>query len=729
VTHDEAKGFAPRTNADDVEEGGSCAGWPPGSRSNDTVPRAEQLGANKPRAGTAERRAYRKPRAVLVQGTAKEQAVAGALTNDVRETLSRYGNSVARASAGRNLNTKLIQSGQKLPANLSKGEFAALKAAGKSVYRVRRGVLEKVDDHAIAAQASARHAGKGAAPLKGAAARGQAKAAGGGGQYAILDDAVVRHVRQRTPVTENTAAKIIDKTQGSWKSLALATPGYLVRNVLGDSFNAAVHENPFTLARSVLKSQKALQALGRYEKASRIFEKQLPKGKGTIKLTPEQAAALGTTKSEIPAMQAALLAEKLGVIRQGRFLELIEEGGRRPKGTAAWHNAVKRVEDSVRMTTFMGSLQRGLNPREAAANATKIHFDYGDLNAAEKGFLRRVMPFYTFTSRNIPLQAQGILKHPGKYAAVQKARDEGRRSSGLPEGYEGGLNPYEARQLGIPMRIGGKIFTVSAALPFTDLNDVASFSQGPTAVGASVVHKTGEMLSPFLKLAPELTYNQSLFFRDQIEKGSAPYTRAPGWAIAMAKADPGFAKKVGMVPDYVTPEGDKTYGWSRKADYAFRQGMPGPIAPALDLLGLGVKGKNARDMSKAQRLLAFGGARAITYDPATAEINGLYAEQDRLTKAQTKLRHRAHPHDRQSNGGPLLINADHPTPEYLRNAAKLSNIGKRLDALKAGARPRGFVAGKAVADTRKRSSGRIATGGRVNTGGRINTGATRIAIR
>jgi hypothetical protein len=111
---------------------------------------------------------------------------------------------------------------------------------------------------------------------------------------------------------------------------------------------------------------------------------QIPKGKRTIKLTPEQAHALGTTKTEIPAMQAALLAEKMGVIRQGRFLELIEEGGKRPRGTHAWQNAVKRVEDSVRMTTFMGSLQRGLKPREAAANATKIHFDYGDLTDIEK---------------------------------------------------------------------------------------------------------------------------------------------------------------------------------------------------------------------------------------------------------------------------------------------------------------------------------------------------------
>jgi hypothetical protein len=92
--------------------------------------------------------------------------------------------------------------------------------------------------------------------------------------------------------------------------------------------------------------------------------------------------------------------------------------------------------------------------------------------------MRRLMPFYTFTSRNIPLQAKGIAKHPGKYAAVQKAREEGRRSTGLPEGYEGGLNPYEARQLGLPIRFGGKVYTVSSALPFTDLNDVAAVTQG-----------------------------------------------------------------------------------------------------------------------------------------------------------------------------------------------------------------------------------------------------------
>jgi hypothetical protein len=83
------------------------------------------------------------------------------------------------------------------------------------------------------------------------------------------------------------------------------------------------------------------------------------------------------------------------------------------------------------------------------------------------------------------------------------------------------------------------------------------------------------MLSPFLKTGPELKYNLSLFFRDQIEKPDAPYTRAPTWAVELAKADKGFAKATGMVPDYVPPDGGKTYGWSRKADYLFRQSLPG----------------------------------------------------------------------------------------------------------------------------------------------------------
>jgi ribosomal protein S18 acetylase RimI-like enzyme/tetratricopeptide (TPR) repeat protein len=751
----EAKGYFPRTNEADKEERGFLARMARGTEDPKAIPRAEQLGSNVPKAGAAERRQFRKSRADLEQGTPKERKVAEALTSDVRETLSKYGTSVSRASAARNLNTRLLQSGRKLPANLSHDQFEALKARGESVYRVRRGVLEKVDDFAHARRAGqtegekarlAKAAGdaeaqkaallreaegakpKQAAELRDAAAAKGAEAetlrgrigTGGGGQYAILKDPVVRHVRERAPVTDNVALQAFDKAQSTFKGVALATPGYLVRNVLGDAFNAAVHENPFTLARNVVKGQKALNALGRYEKANRVFEKALTKDKRTIKLSKEQAAALGTTKTEIPAMQAALLAEKMGVIRQGRFLELIEEGAKRPRGTHAWENAVKRVEDSVRMTTFMGSLHRGLDPSEAAANASKIHFDYGDLTGAEKNFMRRLMPFYTFTSRNLPLQVEGILKHPGKYAAVAHARDEGRKQSGLPIGFESGLSPYEMRQGGIPFKFGGKQYTLSVGSPFVDLNDTARAlaTENPGKGIAALGQKVAELSSPILKTPVELAANYSFFYRDQIQHESEPLTRAPAWAVEAAKVIPGFAKTTGFVPDYVPPEGGKTPGWGRKADYAFRQLQPGPIGPLVDVLHGGVQGANARAMTPRQRALAAFGPRAIEYKANQARINRIYNRLDQIKAKAVVLRRRAHPTDRTPDGRPYRINAEHPTPAFLKLAEEESKLQKELQGRVSRERPGGFVGGEAVPKKVGRALGGSTLGGRGSALGR-----------
>jgi hypothetical protein len=704
----EAKGFFPRVREEDVGKRGLLERMAAGTEGD--VPRAEPGGT---KAGTAERRQFRKTRAGLAKGSGDERAVAESLTSDVRESLSRYGTSVARAAGQRNLNTKVVQQlGTKLPRNMSRGEFEALKKEGKSVYRVRRGELEKVTDFEMAAKASGRHEATGAAPaqavkggVKGATvkttgkqATGQAKAVGGGGQYAIVDNAVVREARKTTPVTQSPTLQAFDRVQGGFKSLALATPGYLVRNVLGDAFNAAVHENPFTLARNAVKSQKALHQLGRWEKAQGRFEKALPKDLKTIKLTPEQAAAIGTTKTEIPAMHAALLAERNGVIRQGRFLELVEEGGTRPKGTHAWQNAVKRVEDSMRMTTFMGGLQRGLKPREAAANASKIHFDYGDLTKAEKGVFRRLMPFYTFTSRNLPLQAQAIVKRPGRYAAVQKAREEGRKQSGLPVGYEGGQNPYEARQLGLPIKFGDKTFTLSAAAPFTDLNDLVGLNPlHPVEAADTATKRVGEMLSPFVKTLPELAFNLSLFYRDQIERKSEPLTRAPKWAQELAKLEPRFGKIVGYQPNYVPPEGGSTPGWGRKADYFFRQIAPGPIQPLIEGANLGVQqGENARGMEKWQRLLAAAGPRAIEYDPVKVAVEKTYTRLDKIEKRLDILRRTAHPSEKTESGRPVRVSAEHPTPEFTKLYEEQKKLSTQLDEGLRASRPGGFVGGEEV---------------------------------
>jgi len=54
---------------------------------------------------------------------------------------------------------------------------------------------------------------------------------------------------------------------------------------------------------------------------------------------------------------------------------------------------------------------------KAAAKVRKFNFDYGDLTPFETS-IRRVVPFYTFMRKNIPLQLEMLALHPNKIARI-----------------------------------------------------------------------------------------------------------------------------------------------------------------------------------------------------------------------------------------------------------------------------------------------------------------------
>lgn len=722
----EARGYFPRPTKEQVKSRSALSELADPTSRVGTV----RVGVSKPEPGATKFRKHRPSRAEL---RVTEPQVTAPLTENVREALAHYGVGMGKGAAAADLNSKLMDRlgkpisdftkgrkpaprtsatgpaarasgrGRTAVGDISKGELAQLEADGYRVYRLRQGGLEemssKTDYSAI------RKAAQGG-PL------------GGGGRVAVMRKDLVEHVRDPQSLlgANQAALRVFDAASGGFKSLALATPSYLARNLSGDLFNAWGNENSLRLARNFYKGQKALRDLNAYENALGNFERQIEPGKRTIKLsksqtnsvadamklTPEARDALLRT-GKISAGQVALLAERVGVIRQGRFLEVMgDRSVTRPRGSRLRENVTKHVEDSTRIATFLGGLQRGMDPREAAQRASDIHFDYGDLTSIEKSVFRRAIPFYTFPSRNIPLQAKMLVTRPGKYATVAKAREEGRKAVGLEPGYEEKQNPYEARQLGVPIKWRGKTYTISMGSPFVDLNDAAKvFSGHPVD---AVVGKVGESLSPIVRVPPEVIYNTSLFLRDQIQPDQEPYTRAPQWAIDLAKRNPAFKQATGMVSDYAPGEGDQAWGWPRKADYIARQLQPGPIAGVVDLMGKGVKGGNARNQSKAQRLLAAGlGVRATTWDRNKAEITRLYNEKNDVDKKVYMLRRRFAP-DKSGE----RIGVDHPTPEFTRLFERQNEIQSKLDELSKIAKPKGFVGGHRVRPTVAPSRGGFA---------------------
>ena len=100
------------------------------------------------------------------------------------------------------------------------------------------------------------------------------------------------------------------------------------------------------------------------------------------------------------------------------------------------------VEDHAKIAHFFDRMRKG-DPIEDAILSVKKHlFDYGDLSPIEKTYLRRLVPFYTFARRNLPLQLETLVTKPGKAAALAHFQDflQG-RTDGRDDGPSAAIAP------------------------------------------------------------------------------------------------------------------------------------------------------------------------------------------------------------------------------------------------------------------------------------------------
>ncbi len=89
------------------------------------------------------------------------------------------------------------------------------------------------------------------------------------------------------------------------------------------------------------------------------------------------------------------------------------------------------IETNARLAHFMLGVDRYGNTTEAALRTKAILFDYNDLSQVEKEKLKRIIPFYTFMRKNLPLQLETLVKNPMRVALPEKISEAA--SQPLPE--------------------------------------------------------------------------------------------------------------------------------------------------------------------------------------------------------------------------------------------------------------------------------------------------------
>jgi hypothetical protein len=335
--------------------------------------------------------------------------------------------------------------------------------------------------------------------------------------------------------------KGLDAVMQQWRTGAtVLRPGFHATNLIGNLYNGALGglTNPLDIATRYAQGMGAKSAspelvasLGRNLDPAQINDLMRKHG-----LTPVGGAdAFGAGElSSVGSTNG--LAGKLTATLDGT-----DTATRNPI-KAAWraysgamHGLGNTIEGGSKRALFYDELAKGMSPEDAVLAVKDKLFDYAELTDLEKNVGRNILPFYTWTRKNVPLQLRSLVDRPAVPAFVAKGTDALEdlgedRGTATPEA----LRPEWYQKQGfLPLpfgfREGGRAY-VNPYLPIADLNKIAGLGEMSSLEDALGDVVSG--LSPLIKAPIELGTNRNFFQQKEVYDSALGFLgdkqRAPG---------------------------------------------------------------------------------------------------------------------------------------------------------------------------------------------------------
>jgi len=418
--------------------------------------------------------------------------------------------------------------------------------------------------------------------------------------------------RMNTPKEVEGFLRHYDKFQNFLKAGMIATPGFVFRNVFGAFFNAWLDGvNPVHMIKAAnitkrvgekaskdnlsfveaaralaeasddeyLKNYVTLLEAGVRGGGQATVSVRIPTAGGAQPILPDRVSQtlnrLDSRRQTAGTLQMANTPVGLGNHVRGQIVfgmpdaaasDLVATSLSPLSSNFAYYQMIRsanmQVEDIIRLGVGLDTMRWGGSVEDGLERIAKSQFDYSELTEFERNVMQRLMPFYTWTRKNVPYQLQQLGKHPNKYNAVMNAKrnlEWGTEDDGLVPDYL--LQPFGIR---MPFTASGaRVYSVPD-LPFQDL-----LRYDPTAVQAgelgdplygvkNTLQSFAWQLSPIIKTPVEMA------FQKQLAGYGAPFTGEKVIAPQPIRSIPGLMQALESVG---WAEKDPAEGW-QMADHS-----------------------------------------------------------------------------------------------------------------------------------------------------------------
>ncbi len=403
----------------------------------------------------------------------------------------------------------------------------------------------------------------------------------------------------------------VDAWNSLFKKTKLLSPGFQIRNFLGNGFNIwAAGLNTKSIVRNFKRANNVLS------KGDDVLAKVV------------RGQSLNDAEKIVWQWYEPFIKNNFHKAAKDIWDAGKIEGDNVVKKAAKWiteknGNANEYIDHHFRLALFMfasenPSILSKLEVADPAQAVRKVLFDPMDLSYAERETAKRLIPFYTFTKKNLAYQFDNLFRNTKKYKDMKKALDDMWKFNDLTTD---DIEQYKREDFWIPIPFldkDGNYSAIRAKLPIEDLGELID----------NPLRKFVAAATPAIRAPFELTANKQLFTQMPIEE---------------FKGQEGY-----MIPEI-----------GRKPEYILSQtGLDVPIGFAMDIgrsIAKGAKGelKDLTGLQKVQQgfgrsFLSVGNAEKARTSKAYQELNQVrelmqYYKQediDVLTLAEAENRNR-----------------------------------------------------------------------------------------